>query len=74
MNGREFLEEIKKREEFGSIPVVVLTTSEVERDVVASYRLGAAGFIVKPVDMDQFIATVRTLEDYWCTLVRVPKK
>lgn len=74
MNGREFLEEIKKRDEFGSIPVVVLTTSEVERDVVASYRLGAAGFIVKPVDMDQFIATVRTLEDYWCTLVRVPKK
>ncbi|CAK0777618.1 Response regulator Rcp1 [Gammaproteobacteria bacterium] len=74
MNGQEFLTEIKKQEAFSAIPVVVMTTSEVERDVVASYRLGAAGFIVKPVDIAQFMATVRKLEDYWCTVVRLPKK
>ena len=74
MNGKEFLEEIKKQSVFCAIPVVVLTTSEVERDIVASYQLGAAGFIVKPVDMEQLIIMMRTLEDYWCTLVRVQKK
>ncbi|MEI6414679.1 MAG: response regulator [Pseudomonadota bacterium] len=74
MNGREFLVEIKKHDSFSAIPVVVLTTSEVERDVVSSYRLGAAGYIVKPVDIEQLTAIVKKLEDYWCTLVRIPKQ
>lgn len=74
MNGREFLEVIKADDELRTIPVVVLTTSDVERDVVASYKLGAAGYITKPVDMDQFIEAVRQLDNYWFVLARLPKK
>lgn len=74
MNGREFLEAIKADEELRTIPVVVLTTSDVERDVVASYKLGAAGYVTKPVDMDQFIDAVRQLDNYWFVLARLPKK
>ena len=72
MDGREFLAAIKKDDALCSIPVVVLTTSDVERDAVAAYRLGAAGYIVKPVDMDQFFAEMKRLEDYWFSLVRLP--
>lgn len=72
MNGREFLASIKSAQAFSSIPVVVLTSSDAERDVVASYHLGAAGYITKPVDMDQFIDTLRGLERYWFGLVRLP--
>ncbi len=74
MNGREFLAEIKKDETLKAIPVVILTTSDVERDVVASYQLGASGYITKPVDMEQFIHAVRQLEDYWFALVRLPRE
>jgi len=74
MNGREFLAAIKQDEKLAAIPVVVLTTSEAERDVVASYKLGASGYITKPVDMDQFISAIRQLNDYWFTLARLPAK
>lgn len=74
MNGREFLEVIKADSELKTIPVVVLTTSDVERDVVASYKLGAAGYVTKPVDMDQFIDAIRQLDNYWFVLARLPKK
>lgn len=74
MNGREFLAAIKEDAELKSIPVVVLTTSDVERDVVSSYHLGAAGYITKPVDMEQFIDAVRQLGDYWFVLTRLPGK
>ena len=74
MNGREFLAAIKLDKALDIIPVVVLTTSDVERDVVASYKLGAAGYVTKPVDMDQFIEAVRQLDNYWLSLVRLPKK
>ena len=74
MNGREFLAEMKQDEALASIPVVVLTTSEAERDVVASYKLGASGYITKPVDMEQFISAVRQLNDYWFALARLPAK
>ncbi len=74
MNGKEFLAEIKKDPLLSVIPVVVLTTSDVERDVVASYKLGAAGYITKPVDMEQFIDAVRQLDNYWFVLARLPKK
>ncbi|MFA6015318.1 MAG: response regulator [Gallionellaceae bacterium] len=74
MNGREFLAEIKKDPDLSQIPVVVLTTSDVERDVVASYKLGAAGYITKPVDMEQFIDAIRQLDNYWFVLARLPKK
>lgn len=74
MNGREFLAQIKLDEAFKAIPVVVLTTSDVERDIVASYHLGAAGYITKPVDMDQFVDAIRQLGNYWFVLTRLPKK
>jgi CheY-like chemotaxis protein len=73
MDGREFLAAIKQLPDLRDIPVVVLTTSEVERDVVASYGLGAAGYITKPVDVVQFMAAIRVLGDYWLDLVRLPK-
>jgi len=74
MNGREFLAAVKADPALQAIPVVVLTTSDVERDVVASYQLGAAGYITKPVDMDQFIDAIRQIGNYWFTLTRLPKK
>jgi CheY-like chemotaxis protein len=74
MDGREFLAAIKQLPDLRDIPVVVLTTSEVERDVVASYDLGAAGYITKPVDVVQFMAAIRAVGDYWIDLIRLPKK
>lgn len=74
MNGREFLAAIKADAALQAIPVVVLTTSDVERDVAASYKLGAAGYITKPVDMEQFIDAIRQLGNYWFTLTRLPRK
>jgi CheY-like chemotaxis protein len=74
MNGREFLAAVKADAALAAIPVVVLTTSDVERDVVASYQLGAAGYITKPVDMEQFIDAVRQIGSYWFTLTRLPQK
>lgn len=74
MDGREFLEVIKADPDLKHIPVVVLTTSEVERDVIASYRLGASGYITKPVDMDQFVEAIRQVGIYWFTLTRLPRE
>jgi len=74
MDGREFLAAIKQDAQLSNIPVVVLTTSEVERDIVASYNLGAAGYITKPVDIDQFIRAVGQLGNYWFALVKLPLK
>ncbi len=73
MNGCEFLAAIKAEERFKAIPVVVLTTSEVEQDVVSSYQLGATSYITKPVDMPQFIKAVQQIGEYWFTLVRLPQ-
>lgn len=73
MNGREFLTVIKADERFKSIPVVVLTTSDVEKDVICSYQLGATSYITKPVDMPQFIKAIQLIGDYWFSLVRLPQ-
>jgi CheY-like chemotaxis protein len=73
MNGYEFLKAIKANSMFCDIPVIVLTTSDVENDVVRSYESGAASYITKPVDMPQFMAAMNQLNDYWFTLVRLPK-
>jgi CheY-like chemotaxis protein len=73
MNGREFLTAIKAEERFKGIPVVVLTTSDVEQDVVSSYQLGATSYITKPVDMPQFIKAIQQIGDYWFSLVRLPQ-
>ena len=64
-DGREVLQAIKHDEALHHIPVVILTTSQAEQDVAQSYRLRANAFITKPVDVDQFFQTMRTLEQFW---------
>ncbi len=72
MNGYEFLKKIKADPNFNDIPIVVLTTSDVESDVVRSYKLGAASYMSKPVDMEKFISAIHQLGNYWFTLIRLP--
>ena len=71
-DGREVLAEMKNDEELRRIPVVILTTSRAEADVVRTYELHANCYIVKPVDLSQFISVVRSIEDFWLKLVRLP--
>ena len=71
-SGLEVLEEIKVDPKLRRIPVVVLTTSSAERDIVASYDLHANCFVTKPVDMDQFVEVVNSVEDFWFSIVRLP--
>lgn len=73
MNGSEFLTAIKADDRFSGIPVVVLTTSDYEKDVICSYQLGAAGYITKPMDMPQFIKAIQQIGEYWFSLVRLPQ-
>ena len=72
MNGREFLSNIKMDAQLKNIPVIILTTSDVERDINTSYRLGACGYITKPVDFSQLIDVMSGLNAYWFELVRLP--
>jgi len=72
MGGREVLEAMRTDPHLQKIPVVVLTTSDVEADIEASYQLGANSFITKPVDIDQFIDSVKAMGDYWFSIVRLP--
>ena len=71
-DGRQVLEEVKRDDVLRSIPVVVLTTSRAEQDIVTSYNLHANCYISKPVDFDEFIRAVRGIEDFWLTIVRLP--
>ena len=71
-DGREVLAQIKADEALKRIPVVVLTTSQDEQDVLRSYNLHANCYITKPVDLDQFISVVRTIEDFWLVIVVLP--
>ncbi len=73
LNGREVLAAMKQDPALHLIPVVVLTTSDVERDVEASYSLGAAGFVTKPLDVMEFFQAIHAIEDYWFTVVRRPR-
>jgi two-component system, chemotaxis family, response regulator Rcp1 len=72
-DGREVLAEIKADPLLKTIPVVVLTTSRAEQDVLRTYELQANCYISKPVDLDQFISVVRTIEDFWLTIVTLPR-
>ena len=65
MNGIEFLQEIKTYEEFKTIPVIVITTSKHERDKVESFQLGVSGYMIKPVDYEQFLEIIKSIKDYW---------
>jgi len=71
-DGRELLADIKADELLRRIPVVVLTTSKAEEDVLKTYNLHANCYITKPVDLDQFIAVVKSIDDFWLTVVRLP--
>jgi two-component system response regulator len=72
MSGREVLEAIKNDDTLKLIPVVILTTSDDERDIVASYALHANCYITKPVDMKQFVTIVQNVKDFWFTIVKLP--
>src|SRR5215469_11570930 len=71
-DGREVLAEIKADSELKTIPVVVLTTSSAEQDVLRIYELQANCYITKPVDLEQFITVVRSIQDFWVTIVTLP--
>ena len=73
INGREALELLKQDVELSRIPVVVLTTSEQETDILRSYDLGCSSYIHKPVDIDQFISAIRKLGRYWFEVVTLPQ-
>ena len=73
-DGREVLAELKEDRELRHIPVVVLTTSAAESDIVRSYELHANCYITKPVDLEQFIVAVKSIENFWFTVVTFPAK
>jgi two-component system, chemotaxis family, response regulator Rcp1 len=73
-DGREVLEEIKADANLRTIPVVVLTTSAAERDILRAYNLHANCYITKPVDLEQFMRVVQSIEDFWLTIVKLPQE
>ncbi|MDQ0408440.1 response regulator [Streptomyces sp. NPDC048232] len=73
-DGRQVLEQIKSDPELSDIPVVVLTTSAAEEDILRSYKLHANAYVTKPVDLDQFIAAVRQIDDFFVQVVRLPRR
>ncbi|MET7996033.1 response regulator [Amycolatopsis sp. NPDC023774] len=72
-DGREVLAEVKATPELRSIPVVVLTTSEAEEDILRSYDLHANAYVTKPVDFDRFVEVVRQIDDFFVTVVKLPR-
>lgn len=71
-DGREVLAEIKSDDNLRRIPVVILTTSQAEEDVLRAYHLNANCYITKPVDLDKFIQVIKTIKEFWLTIVRLP--
>ncbi len=73
-NGMEVLSEIKADEDLRRIPVVILTTSQAEQDVVKAYNLNANCYVSKPLDLDQFVKVVRAIEGFWLSIVQLPSE
>jgi CheY-like chemotaxis protein len=73
-DGRELLEKIKSDADLCDIPVVILTTSSAEEDIVRSYKLHANAYVTKPVDLDQFISAVRQIDEFFVQVVRLPSR
>jgi two-component system, chemotaxis family, response regulator Rcp1 len=71
-NGREVLREMKSDPRLKSIPVVILSSSEAEQDVIAAYDLHANCYVTKPVDLDQFVRAIQSIEQFWFTIVKLP--
>jgi CheY-like chemotaxis protein len=74
MDGREVLAQIKSEDDLKSIPVVVLTSSKAEEDILKAYNLHANCYITKPMDLVQFLNVVHVIEDFWFTIVKLPPK
>lgn len=72
-DGRQVLEKIKSDPDLSSIPVVVLTTSAAEEDILRSYKLHANAYVTKPVDLEQFIKAVQEIDDFFVTVVKLPR-
>ena len=73
-DGREVLAKIKKDEDLHHIPVVVLTTSQADEDILCSYQLHANAYVTKPVDFDRFISVVRQIDDFFVSVVKLPPR
>jgi CheY-like chemotaxis protein len=71
-DGRDVLQEMKNDESLKRIPVVILTTSKAEEDIIKTYNLHANCYITKPIDLDQFLQVVKSIEDFWLTVVKLP--
>ena len=72
-DGMEALSEIKVDEDLRTIPVVILTTSQAEEDILKAYNLNANCYVTKPVDLGQFVEVVKAIEDFWLTIVKLPR-
>lgn len=72
MNGLEFLAEVKADPKLKRLPVVVLTTSDSDKDIEGCYEMGASGYITKPIDIDRFIQVIKSLGDYWINILKKP--
>lgn len=73
-DGREVLSEIKNDEKLKHIPIVIMTISQAEEDILRSYNLHANCYITKPIDLNQFIKVVKSIEDFWFSIVKLPPK
>ncbi len=73
-DGREVLADIKQDDSLKRIPVVILTVSSAEEDILKSYNLHANCYISKPIDLDQFMKVVKSVEDFWLTIVKLPNE
>ena len=72
-DGREVLAEIKADEKLRRIPVLIFTVSSAEKDILTAYNLQASPFITKPIDLDEFITVVKSMEEFWLTIVKLPQ-
>jgi chemotaxis family two-component system response regulator Rcp1 len=72
MDGREVLAQIKEDPDLKRIPVVILTTSKAEEDILKTYNLHANCYVTKPVDLEQFVKVVKSMEDFWLAIVKFP--
>lgn len=73
-DGREVLAEIKADNELKHIPVVIMTISQAEEDILKSYNLHANCYVTKPIDLDQFITVIKSIENFWFSVVKLPVK
>jgi two-component system response regulator len=74
MDGREVLRQVKNDEKIRRIPVVIITSSQAEEDILRAYDLQASCYVTKPVDLDQFIKVVKHVENFWLTVVTLPRE